>query len=82
MEELTPHALYMRLKRICEVKPSGKCAVSEEIRTQFERGNRDELTLALVQALKLVGFGTSKKERDHVRVPWLISFGSSSTLAG
>ena len=58
----------MRLKRICEVKPSGKCAVSDEIREQFSTGNRDELSLALCTALKEIGFENTKKTRDAVRM--------------
>lgn len=72
-QELTPHALYMRLKRLCEVKPSGKCAVDDTIRQQFETGNRDQLTLSLVMALKKFGFEATKKCRDSVRAPWIHS---------
>lgn len=71
LQELTPHALYMRLKRLCELKNSGKCSVPPEIREQFETGNREELSLALVQALKKFGFENTKKVRDSVRASWL-----------
>ncbi|CAK9055487.1 Uncharacterized protein SCF082_LOCUS29987 [Durusdinium trenchii] len=57
----------MRLKRLCERKPTGKLQVSEEVHNQWVSGNRDELTLALVRALKQCGFETDHKTRCAVR---------------
>ena len=67
LEELTPHALYMRLKRLCETTKAGNLQVSEEVHQQWLTGNCDELGLALVLALKKFGYGDSKKVRDAVR---------------
>ena len=61
----------MRLKRMCETKPSGKTMVPAEVQRQFQAGNRDELTLALTLALKKHGVENSKKHRDMVRSEFL-----------
>ena len=66
-EELSPHALYMRLKRLCEMTATGKLNVSQEVHEQYTTGNREELALALVLALKTHGFGDGKKTRELVR---------------
>lgn len=42
--------------------------MSEEVHNQWVSGNRDELTLALVRALKQCGFETDHKTRCAVRV--------------
>ena len=67
-QELTPHAIYMRLRRLCEKKASGRLQVTPEIHDQWARGCRDELRLAMVNALKIHGTEDSKKTRDAVRV--------------
>ena len=46
---------------------AGNLQVSEEVHQQWLTGNRDELGLALVLALKKFGYGESKKVRDQVR---------------
>ena len=60
----------MRLKRLCERKQKGNLQVSDEVHSQWLTGNRDELMLALVRALKSVenGFNNDKKTRTKVRV--------------
>ena len=67
VEELSPHALYMRLKRLCESTAKGKLNVSQDVHDQYVSGNREELALAMVLALKAHGFGDSKKTRELVR---------------
>ncbi len=59
----------MRLKRLCERKAGGTLQVDEETHRQWVTGNREELSLALVKAIKLHGCDGSKKVRDLVRVP-------------
>ena len=66
-QELSPHALYMRLKRLCERTGAGKLNVPAEIHQQWQEGCRDQLGLALVKALKQHGFDSAKKTRDAVR---------------
>ena len=67
-EELSSHALYMRLRRLCTPTGTGKLQVSKEIADQWAQGNRDELQLALVMALKQHGFEDSNAVRKQVRV--------------
>lgn len=44
----------MRLRRLCEVKPSGRCYVDEATREDYANLERREwLELALVQSLKI-----------------------------
>lgn len=59
----------MRLKRLCERKAGGTLQVDEETHRQWLSGNREELSLALVKAIKLYGSEGSKRVRDAVRVP-------------
>ena len=66
-QELTPHALYMRLKRICQKTPAGKLNVDATIHDQWTSGNREELLLALVRSMKQVGFDNSHRTRQQVR---------------
>ena len=66
-QELTPHALYMRLKRICQKTAAGKLNVDVAIHDQWVGGNRDELLLALVRSMKSVGFDNSHRTRQQVR---------------
>ena len=68
MQELSQHALYMRLKRLCDKTAAGKLQVAEEIHKQWKEGCREQLGLALVRALKQHGFDSTKKTRDAVRV--------------
>lgn len=68
LQDMTPHAIYMRLKRLCEPTGTGRVQVAPEIAAQWKSGNRDQLTLALVKAMKAFGTGGDKKTRDAVRV--------------
>lgn len=68
LQELSPHALYMRLKRLCARTNTGKLQVPEEAHTQWISGNRDELSVALCRALKTYGFDSGHKTRQLVRV--------------
>ena len=67
-EELSSHALYMRLRRLCTPTGTGKLQVSQEVADQWSSGNRDELQLALVMALKQHGYDDSAAVRKLVRV--------------
>lgn len=67
LQELSPHALYMRLKRLCSRTSAGKLNVAPEVHTQWQEGDRDQLTYALVRALKQHGLGSDKSTRDAVR---------------
>ena len=67
LQELSTHALYMRLKRLCGKTSTGRCSVPEEIEQQFLTGNRDELLLALTKSLKIHGFGADASTRKLVR---------------
>lgn len=60
----------MRLRRLCARTNAGKLQVSDEIHRQWEQGDRDQLTLALVRALKLHGTADNKSTREAVRVWW------------
>lgn len=66
-QELTTHALYMRLKRLCQKTPAGKLNVDQTIHEQWTSGNRDELLLALVRSMKACGFDSSHRTRMNVR---------------
>ena len=66
-QELTPHALYMRLKRLCQKTPAGKLNVDESIHEQWISGNRDTLLLALVRSMKSCGMDSSHRTRQAVR---------------
>ena len=68
---MSEHALYMRLKRLCGRSPTGKLSVPEDINKQWLSGNRDELMLALVRALKSCGTENNHKTRMAVRVSQL-----------
>ena len=67
-EELSPHALYMRLRRLCTPTGTGRLQVSPEVADQWSSGNRDELQLALVMALKQHGYDDTAAVRKLVRV--------------
>ena len=67
LQELSPHALYMRLKRLCSRTSAGKLNVAPEVHTHWQEGDRDQLTYALVRALKQHGLGSDKSTRDAVR---------------
>lgn len=60
----------MRLKRLCGRTSAGKLQVSPQIHQQWQEGDRDQLTLALVRALKLHGTADCKSTREAVRVWW------------
>lgn len=68
LQELSDHAIYMRLKRLCEPTGTGRVQCSADIAEQWKTGCRDTLTLALVRALKAHGTKDDKKTRDAVRV--------------
>lgn len=70
-QELTEHALYMRLQRLCEPTKAKKLQVPEAIAQQWLSGDREELQLALAQALKIHGIESSHKIRKQVRLPVL-----------
>ena len=44
-EPTTEAAKNNRLRRICEVKPSGRCHVSDEIHQRWKKGGNDRLAL-------------------------------------
>ena len=89
-QELTPHALYMRLKRLCTPTPKGRLQVSKEVADQWQEGNRDELQLALVKAIKQFGFDNKHSTLVAVRAGLfesccfngLTSMGHAPPLAG
>ena len=58
----------MRLKRLCERKAGGVLNVDEETHQQWVSGNRDQLSLALVNAVRKCGRGDSTQTRKAVRV--------------
>ena len=66
-QELSPHALYMRLKRICSKTAAGKLNVEQGVHDQWISGNRDQLLLALVRSMKMCGFDNSHRTRIQVR---------------
>ena len=67
-EELSPHALYMRLRCLCTPTGTGRLQVSQEVADQWSSGNRDELQLALVMALKQHGYDDTTAVRKLMRV--------------
>ena len=67
-EELSPHALYMRLRRLCTPTGTGRLQVSQDVADQWSAGNREELQLALVMALKQHGYDDTAAVRKLVRV--------------
>lgn len=67
-QDLSPHAIYMRLKRLCERKAGGVLNVDEETHQQWVSGNRDQLSLALVNAVRNCGTDDSSQTRKAVRV--------------
>ena len=54
---LSKDALRMRLKRMCEMKKTGKCWVDEATRKNYEAGGaeRETLELALLETIKAIG---------------------------
>ena len=63
-EELTEEARLQRLRRLCEVKPSGRCHVTPEIHQRWKTGTKSE-RLALVSELEKSGWS---KDAHHVLV--------------
>ena len=59
----------MRLRRLCEVKPSGKSHVDDDIRKEYQMGGdkREILEIALVEALKKWGTSKSKSIFNKVK---------------
>jgi hypothetical protein len=66
-EELTAHALYMRLKRLCEKKSNGQLQVDPAVHESWVSGNREEMFLAMCNSLKKFGFNDNAKVRNLVR---------------
>ena len=58
----------MRLKRICSKTSAGKLQIPEEVHSQWLKGDREPLQLALTRALKVHGFENTHKTRTAVRV--------------
>jgi hypothetical protein len=67
-KELSQHALYLRLKRLCTPSTKGVLNVSEDVHEQWQKGNREELSLALLKALKQYGTQDNAATRKQVRV--------------
>ena len=79
-QELSPHAIYMRLKRICQKTAAGKLNVEPSIHEQWVSGNRDMLTLALVRSMKSCGCDSSHRTRTAVRARISKKMFASNTL--
>ena len=66
--EISPDALRMRVRRLCEKKVSGRCNVTPEIREDYLAGGeaREIIELALLEALAKHGVQRSsyKKVKD------------------
>lgn len=72
---ISADALRMRCRRLCEVKPSGRCHIDESISKQFREGGqtREHLEMALLEALGRHGLNRSSYKRvkacsDHIMV--------------
>jgi len=57
----------MRLRRLCSLRKSGKCAVGEELRRDYEENGekREWLEIALLEAIKQ--YGTSRAVYNQVK---------------
>lgn len=66
--KISADALRMRCRRLCETKPSGKCAVTAEIAQQFRAGGecREILEMALLEAIGKHGLSRSVYKRVKV----------------
>ena len=55
----------MRTRRLCEVKPSGKTLVDDDVRTQYKQGgeNRELLEMALLESIAKYGVARSSCKR-------------------
>ena len=53
---------------MCQRTAKGKLQVSEEVHNQWQTGDRSELELALVRALKIHGVDDNHAVRQQVRV--------------
>ena len=64
---ISADALRMRCRRLCEMKPSGKCAVDETTASQYRGGGegRELLEMALLGAL--ARHGTSRKSYKKIK---------------
>lgn len=58
----------MRLRRLCAVKKSGKCAVDESVRSDYAAAGekREWLEIALLEAIKMHGTGREVYSRVKV----------------
>ena len=61
----------MRLKRLCTPTGKGKLHVSQEVAEQWQEGNREELQLASVKALKQYGYENNYATLTAVRA-WFV----------
>ncbi|CAL1138088.1 unnamed protein product [Cladocopium goreaui] len=68
---ISPDALRMRTRRLCERKPSGKCYVDEKIAEDFKRGgeSREILEMALLESLGR--FGTKRCHYKKIKADFL-----------
>jgi hypothetical protein len=57
----------MRLKRLCTPTSKGRLQVSQEVADQWQEGNREELQLALVKAIKQFGYDSKHATLVAVR---------------
>ena len=83
----------MRLKRLCTPTGKGKLHVSQEVAEQWQEGNREELQLALVKAIKQYGYENNHAtltavrarfvETDHCcRASYILTYLDKISLAG
>lgn len=60
-------ALRMRLRRLVEVKPSGKCHVDKDVRDDYQNPQRREwLEIALCDTIRKIG--SDRKHFKKIRV--------------
>lgn len=66
---MTMDALKMRVRRLCEKKPSGRLQVPEEIAAQWKQGGeaRETLEMALLESLSKNGLDRSNYKKVKAR---------------
>lgn len=66
---MTMDALKMRVRRLCEKKPSGRLQVPEEISAQWKQGGeaRETLEMALLESLAKNGLDRANYKRVKAR---------------
>ena len=69
---ITTEALRMRTRRMCEVKPTGKCAVDQETIEAYKAGGerREQLEMALLESISKYGVGRDAYKRVKVCAFW------------